>query len=76
MEDILEIKIGQSEMTLRQANTITFLQWMLKKVSDSGINNNYTRELNMFSNAFPGGNMADENKREIIDKMIKAGITI
>ena len=74
MEDILETKISQDGMTLRQAGAMIFLGWVLKTVSNSGVNNNLTQELNMLSTGFFGSKMEDKTKLEIINKMKRAGV--
>jgi hypothetical protein len=76
MEDIKleDIKIDATT-TAKDATAVQFIQWVLKKVNDSGINNTTTTELNMLSSGYPGRTMDDNQKIELLKKLTKAGIS-
>jgi len=72
---ILDKKIN--DISLREMEYIQFMNWMGKKVNDSGIGNTLTTELNMLLAQHSGTRtMTDMNKMEIINKMVRAGISI
>ena len=72
---ILDKKIN--DISLREMEYIQFMNWMGKKVNDSGIGNTLTTELNMLLAQHSGTRtMTDMNKMVIINKMVRAGISI
>ena len=71
---ILDKKINDTT-TLRDASSIQFIQWLLKKVNESGISNSYTIELNMLASGYPGSIMSIEDKLDKLSKLEKAGIS-
>jgi len=72
---ILDKKIN--DISLREMEYIQFMNWMGKKVNELGISNTYTIELQMqLSPHMYSKKMLDENKMEIINKMVRAGISI
>ena len=74
MED-LDIKIDPNT-SLREASGTVFMQWVLNKVGKSNLSNNYTSEIIMLANAYPGRVMADTEKIKLLEKMKKAGILL
>ena len=62
--------------TAKDAGGMQFVQWVLSVVNKSGVSNNTTVELNYLAGGYPGLHMEDKTKLDIINKIIKAGISI
>lgn len=75
IKDELDIDMGGGRK-LRDVSALEFIQWALKKINDSGVNNNQTKELNMMAGYYPGRLMPDDQKQNILNKMKTAGIKL
>jgi hypothetical protein len=69
---LLNIPIDNNT-TVKSANTLTFVQWCLKKINGADANAPETREI-IALNVFPGANMDDNHKLEILLKLKKLGV--
>jgi hypothetical protein len=76
IDDIILDKEIAGGITLRSADAIQFLQWVIKKVNDSGLPPNKVAELTMLSTSYPGRYMADYDKMAIVNKMADVGISL
>ncbi len=73
--DILAMNIGG--MTLREASSITFMQWIAKKLNGINAYSAASVELQGLISGPPmSRNMSEDRKIEIIGIMRKAGIEI
>jgi hypothetical protein len=69
---LLNIPIDQNT-TVKSANTMAFVQWCLKKVNGANANAPETREITAL-NVFPGANMSENQKLDILVKLKRLGV--
>lgn len=72
LEDIMI----DATVNAKEAGGVQFVHWVLNLVNKLGTSNPKITELNYLANSYPGRNMADEQKWEIIEKMRKAGVDV
>ena len=63
-----------STTNAKDASAIQFVSWVLQKVNESKVNNSMTIELNMMAAGYPGRNMPESAKIELLNKMKTGGI--
>ena len=73
--DLTKIYIDATT-NVKDALGMQFVAWVLRVVDTVGISNSYTIELNYLSNGYPGRTMSDDQKLEILNKIVKAGISL
>ena len=74
-QEILDFKVG--DQTIREMTAITFLHWLAKKIDNSSAYSAQIVELTMAISAPPVGQQMEESgKVELVNKLLRAGITL
>ena len=75
MDNLLDTKISNT-VSVREAEAIVFIHWVLKKVNSANLSPKAASELSSLGLFYPGRTMDDDTKISIMKKMISVGISL